>query len=83
MNRETKILEIENELSQIRSSVMNKSLVNATILKQANATLERVNREMLEIKMDIVRDSKFNRDFFYIYIEIENLKNALNEIPLS
>ncbi len=77
MNRENKILEIESELSNIRRSIFKDDAINEYEKREAEQKLARINRDMLEIKMDLVRDSQFNRDFFYIYIEIENLRNAL------
>ncbi len=77
MNRETKILEIESELSNIRNSIFKNDAIDEYERREAEQKLARINRDMLEIKMDLVRDSQFNRDFFYIYIEIENLRNAL------
>jgi hypothetical protein len=76
-SRENKILEIESELSNIRRSIFKDDAINEYEKREAEQKLARINRDMLEIKMDLVRDSQFNRDFFYIYIEIENLRNAL------
>ena len=65
MNRENKILEIESELSNIRRSIFKDDAINEYEKREAEQKLARINRDMLEIKMDLVRDSQFNRDFFY------------------